>query len=123
MARKREDLLLHTVWVSAGASVVLNILLVPSMGMMGAALATVLTEFVRFALAIVFAHRLGFPLPPFWRAWRPVLASAAMVGALQALPAVSPWLAVPAGGLVYALALAAVGGVRAGRGRGIELLV
>ena len=123
MARRREDLLLHTVWASAAASVLLNILLVPSMGMMGAALATVLTEFVRFALAVAFARRLGFPLPPFGRAWRPLLASAAMVGALLALPTTSPWLAVPAGGVVYALALAAVGGVRVGRGRGVELVV
>ncbi|HEX4936018.1 MAG TPA: polysaccharide biosynthesis C-terminal domain-containing protein, partial [Gemmatimonadaceae bacterium] len=68
MARRREDLLFHTVWASAGASVVLNILLVPSMGMMGAAVATVLTELVRGVLAIAFARRLGFPLPPLARA-------------------------------------------------------
>ncbi|MCC6927943.1 MAG: oligosaccharide flippase family protein [Gemmatimonadaceae bacterium] len=123
MARRREDLLLHTVWVSAAASVVLNILLVPSLGMMGAALATVLTEGVRGVLAVTFARRLGFPLPPMVRAWRPVVASLAMVAVLSVLPTSSPWLAVPAGGAAYALALALVGGLRVGRGHGVQLVV
>ena len=123
MARKREDLLLHTVWASAAASVVLNILLVPRMGMMGAAIATVLTEFVRLLLAVAFAYRLGFPRPPLLRTWRPALASAAMVAVLAVLPTSSPWLAVPAGGVTYAVALALVGGVRVGRGRGVQLVV
>ena len=123
MARKREDLLLHTVWASAGASIVLNILLVPSLGMMGAALATVLTEFVRMLLAVGFAKRLGFPLPPVMRAWRPAVATGAMVGALQLLPFTSPWVAIPVGGACYALALILTGGLRLSRAQGIQLVV
>ncbi len=123
MARKREDLLLHTVWASAAASIVLNILLVPSMGMMGAALATVLTEFVRLLLAVVFAQRLGFPLPPVMRAWRPAVATLAMVGALVALPGLSPWIAIPLGGACYGVALITIGGLRLSRTQGVQLVV
>lgn len=123
MARKREDLLLHTVWASAAASIVLNILLVPSMGMMGAAVATVLTEFVRLLLAVGFAQRLGFPLPPVMRAWRPAVASLAMVGALAALPGLSPWIAIPLGGACYGVALIAIGGLRLSRAQGVQLVV
>lgn len=123
MARKREDLLLHTVWASAAASIVLNILLVPSMGMMGAALATVLTEFVRLLLAVGFAQRLGFPLPPVMRAWRPTVATLAMVGVLVALPGLSPWIAIPLGGACYGIALITIGGLRLSRTQGVQLVV
>lgn len=123
MARKREDLLLHTVWASAGASIVLNILLVPSMGMMGAAWATVLTEFVRLLLAVGFAQRLGFPLPPVMRAWRPAVATLAMVGVLIALPGLSPWIAIPLGGACYGIALITIGGLRLSRTQGVQLVV
>jgi len=123
MARRREDLLLHTVWASAAASIVLNILLVPSMGMMGAAVATVLTEFVRMLLAVGFAGRLGFPFPPLMRAWRPAVATAAMVGALLALPGASPWVEVPVGAVCYGVVLALVGGLRLNRAQGIQLVV
>jgi len=123
MARKREDLLLHTVWASAAASIVLNILLVPSMGMMGAAWATVLTEFVRLLLAVGFAQRLGFPLPPVMRAWRPAVATLAMVGVLIALPGLSPWIAIPLGGACYGIALITIGGLRLSRTQGVPLVV
>ncbi|HEX4936019.1 MAG TPA: hypothetical protein VFV33_22720 [Gemmatimonadaceae bacterium] len=42
---------------------------------------------------------------------------------LATIPTTSPWLAVPAGALAYALVLAAVGGVRVSGARGVELMV
>ena len=70
-----------------------------------------------------FAQRLGFPLPPVMRAWRPAVATLAMVGVLIALPGLSPWIAIPLGGACYGIALITIGGLRLSRTQGVQLVV
>ena len=81
----------------------------------GAAIATLITEAVRMALALTFVGQEGFGLRWFTRFWRSTLAAMAMAAALL-LIRLDLWAAILLGGLVYCLALTAVGGIRLRRG-------
>ena len=116
LSRGREDLLFRILTASAAMSVVLCLALIPPFGMIGAAVATLVTEAFRMVLSMWYARSLGFPVPPIRRAWRPALAAAVMAAVLLAAGLDSIWAAVPAGGAVFFLVLALTGGVRFRRG-------
>ena len=103
--------------ISAGLNLVLNIALIPTFGLVGAASATVLTEAVRMMLAAWVARGLGFHLPGPRRFVKAGLATLAMAGCLLLLPNVPVWLSVAAGGVAYLLVLAGLGGIRLGESR------
>jgi O-antigen/teichoic acid export membrane protein len=105
-----------TLW-AAVLNLVLNIALIPSLGTVGAALATIITEAVRMALAAMVARSRGYRLPGPGRFTKASLATLAMAGALVALPAIPVWFAVPLGGGLYLLVLAGLGGIRMARGQ------
>jgi len=71
--------------LSAGVNVGLNVALIPTFGVMGAATATLLGELVWFAVAGFYFHRhvAWVSLPRIW--YKPAIASAAMAGALLLL--------------------------------------
>jgi O-antigen/teichoic acid export membrane protein len=114
LSRGREDLVLRVVAASAAANLVLNSVLIPAFGMLGAAVATLSTEILRFALCLVYARSLGFPMPALARAWRPVMAALGMTVVLMAMPRANLLVGVAAGALVYVLGLALIGGIRRG---------
>ena len=60
-------------------NVVLNVLLIPDHGVVGAAAATLATEIFRAIVTSRVASRDGFRLPALRRFWRPFAATAAMV--------------------------------------------
>ena len=105
---RRTLLLLAAMAVPAGANVVLNLLLIPPLGVMGAALATALSFGVGL-VASVWLGRRAIALPMPWNALvRCGVATLVMTGAVLLVPAIGgfPELAAKAavGAAVYGLA-------------------
>ena len=100
-------------WLTAAAAllnIVLNLLLIPPLGIAGAAVATLITEGVRLLLTLYAAHRSGFGLLRAVRVGRIVLAAGVMGGVLV-MAGPSLWLGVPLGAVTYGLALLLLGGL------------
>ncbi len=108
----REDVILRLTGQAAGINLVLNFALVPTLGIAGAAIATVVTEGARMWLAVRAAGRLSFHGPSVTRYLRPVAAAAAMAIALWVLGPRSAPISVAVGGIAYLLALWVAGGIR-----------
>lgn len=117
----RQDLMVRTVVWAAALNVVLNALLIPRLGMLGAAAATVATEALRTWLSARYAARLGMHMPPLRRFSRIAVATAAMALAVALADGLHVLVAVPLGAAVYAGALLATGAVRLRPGRLPEL--
>ncbi|MEP6999583.1 MAG: flippase [bacterium] len=117
IARHQQAFVLRTSVWSAAANFVLNVLLIPRYGMIGAAVATVATETIRTVVALVYSGRLGLPFGVATRLWRPVLATATMATILWLVPLPSVVAAVPLGVIAYAAVLIGTGGVRFVAGR------
>lgn len=105
---KRTDRLLLTLCIPAGANVVLNLLLVPTVGVMGAAIATSAS----FAIGVVASIAMGRPIVAMPVPWETLarcgVASAMMAVTVIALPApggfVEVVLKAGVGAIVYAVA-------------------
>jgi O-antigen/teichoic acid export membrane protein len=107
-------------------NLVANLLVIPRWGMVGAAATTLATEVLRAVLGAWYVRGLGLPLLGVARLWRTVLSASAMAVALLAIPTPrvtllgvtlpEVLLRVVAGAFVYALTLAALGGVEWRRG-------
>ena len=117
IARHQQSFVLRTSVWSAAANLVLNLVLIPPYGMIGAAVATVATETMRTVVGIVYSTRLGLPFGVSRRLWRPMLGTALMVAALWAVPMPGVLAAIAAGVGVYGVVLLATGGVRIVGGR------
>jgi len=112
LAAGRQDRVLHATALAAAVTLALNLLLIPPLGMMGAAITTVCAEVARLTASAVYSHAAAYPFPSPGRAWKAALATAVMAAALIVLPLPALWAAVPAGAAVYALALVSLGGHR-----------
>jgi len=117
MALAREDQVLRATAWAAGINLILNVTLIPAFGIVGAAAATVATEAVRLVVAVRYGLAEGLTPAGVRRYWRPVLASAAMAGAVLWVRPLGLWAAVPVGAMVYVAALTMIGGAR-WRGQG-----
>lgn len=117
LARGRQDLLLKTSTWAAGLNVVLNVALIPPLGIVGAGVATLITEGLRTALALKYARDCKLESVPWARHWRASLAGAAMCGALYVLDSDNVFVAIPLGGAAYGLTLLLVRGISLGGGR------
>jgi O-antigen/teichoic acid export membrane protein len=114
MATGQERTFAMAVTVASIVNVLLNLLLIPSYGTIGAAIATVAAQSVVLA---VCAHRvvavIGRPPLAGRRIVGAVAATAVMSAVLLAMPSsISVWLRIPAGGAVYLAVAAACGAVR-----------
>ncbi len=114
IAAGRQDRVLHTTAWSAAITLTLDFSLIPLLGMMGAAITTVLAEVARMLIAQHYGGAVGYGRPPLLHYWRPVLAVLVMAGALLLLGQRPVWLAVPVGAITYGVVLLAVGGLRRG---------
>ena len=121
ISRDRQDLVLRTTTSSAVVNLILNILLIPPFGLMGAAAATVITEGQRAALAYVFTRSVGFPHVRVARFWKPLLPAAAMAVALWLAAPLHVAVQIPLGALVYAVGLIGLGAVRLRGGVGLNV--
>lgn len=98
--------------LTAAANVVLNVALVPKLGMLGAAAATLLTEVVRLGLAAHAAHRAAFAWPS-WRGFvRPIVCGLGMLAVIRISGARDLVLVSLVAVASYGGLLVATGGVR-----------
>jgi len=111
-----EGKVLRLTAIAATTNLILNLALIPPLGIPGAAVATLITEFLRMLLAARFATEFGFRTPGASRFWRAVLASGVMAAVVYVVRPQGLAVAIPAGAFVYGLTLTALGGVRWQRG-------
>lgn len=125
----REKAVLRITIAAVLFNLVANLLVIPRYGMVGAAATTLATEALRMTLGAWYVRGLGLPLLPLGRLWRSALAALAMGAAVALVPL--PRVSLPSsehelpavlvtvafGAVIYALALAATGGLRLRRGR------
>lgn len=123
VAYERQDLMLRTVVWAAAVNVVLNILLISRWGMLGAAVATVVTEAVRTVLALRYARRLGLVMAPLNRFAQATAAVTAMAIPVWALSDRSVIISIPVGAITFVVALWGTGGIRLQRGTWPQLTV
>ncbi|HXF94913.1 MAG TPA: flippase [Gemmatimonadales bacterium] len=116
LAEGRERAVFRLTALAAVVSTLLNLALIPRFGLLGAALATILTETGRLGFALGAARRLGYELPGLRRFARAAGAGVLMAVLLQLLGPRSLLLAVPLGAAGYGLGLLALGGLRLRRG-------
>jgi len=121
LARERQDLALKTTTSSTILNLILNVALIPPLGVIGAAWATVATEAARMTLAFVFTIRQGWPGLPVARCLRPAAAAVGMGVVVWALPEFNVLLRIAAGGATYAGLLLAVGALRTKGGLRLEV--
>jgi O-antigen/teichoic acid export membrane protein len=114
MAVDQERTFALSVTIASVVNVLLNLLLIPLYGPVGAAIATVVAELLVF---LICAHRviarIGRPPLSGRRIAGAVAATAVMSAVLLAMPpGTSVWLRIAAGGAVYLAVAAACGAVR-----------
>jgi len=112
IVREREGTVMRMTAIAVVVNVLLNLALIPSFGMLGAAAATLITEAARAAIAGFHARGEGYPAWQWSRHWRAAVATAAMGALLLWLDPDSVFVGLVVGGLCYVGALAAVGGIR-----------
>jgi O-antigen/teichoic acid export membrane protein len=117
VARSRQDQVLRTTTGSTVLNLVLNVVLIPRYGIMGAAWATVATELLRTILALRFAAEEGLVVLPLRRLGRATVSGLAMVALLMVVRPANLWAAIAFGGIAYLGVLTAVGGVQFRRGQ------
>ena len=97
--------------VTAALNIILNAFLIPRFGGIGAATATLITQFLLFTKLFVFGAINGFPLKLSRIAIRPSIAALAMGLQLAYVPFANLGLTIIGGALVYFAVLFLVGGV------------
>ena len=117
IARGREDLLLRAIVVAALVNVILNLVLIPPYGMLGAAAATVFTECMVGILMLYFARGQGLRFASPGRFWRPTVAGVVMGASVWAVGGMHLFVGLAVGMVVYGLVLILLGGIRFSRGQ------
>jgi O-antigen/teichoic acid export membrane protein len=111
IALNRQRWITLCFFVGAAVNIALNLLLIPSFGFMGAAVVTVISEWVLLAPFWYAVRKSMPPVPLLALAWRPTLAACIMGLAVLWARDINMLLAVPIGALVYAIVLLALGTV------------
>ncbi|MGH7665482.1 MAG: flippase [Gemmatimonadaceae bacterium] len=116
VASAREDRLLHLNALTVLCSIALMVVLIPRFGLIGAAVATLLTEALRFGFALRLAGAEGYEFVRVGRLWRALVAAAAMAICLVAIRTQSLWLLLAVGAASYVGALSLLGAIEFRRG-------
>lgn len=116
LARGREDRILRLTAWAASLSILLNLLLIPPFGLIGAAVATVLTETTRMVVALAAVREYGIPVTALSRLWKAAAAAAVMALLLILFSPETLWIAVVVGAGGYLATLAMLGGISLRRG-------
>ncbi|MCA0374538.1 MAG: flippase [Gemmatimonadetes bacterium] len=112
VAHEQQERMLRTVVWAAASNVVLNLALIPRWGMVGAALATLITEVVRTVLSARYAVQEGVARTPLRRLRHLLVATVVMTLVVWPLRTQPVFVSVPAGGVAYLLTLVAFGAIR-----------
>ncbi|MEM7131197.1 MAG: flippase [Chloroflexota bacterium] len=105
----RQDLIARFQALTLGINVVLIVLLVPSFGIVGAAMAKVLTIAILYLLLrrAVFTSVLSFSILDLMR--KPMLAGLGMFGVVLLLHSGGLWVQIGVGGLIYVMLILSLG--------------
>lgn len=117
VAYNRQDLMLRTVAWAAAVNVVLNVALIPRYGMVGAAVATVVTEGIRTWLSARYAKGLSLAMPAGTRFARIGVAAVGMAAVTWGALAAPVLVTVGVSAATYVLLLVVTGAVRLRGGR------
>lgn len=105
IAYDRQRLEFLSAACGAGLSVLLNLFLTPSYGLLGAAWALVVSEVLIWSLAYYFVRRTITSIPIWSHMFRPLMGGAILAGALYLLPPINVWMVVGSTVVVYCLIL------------------
>ena len=108
IARDRQDLVLRTTTGSVVANLLLNLALIPILGIVGAAAATVMTEAIRTTLSVRYVCNSGLPGLPVARFWKPAVAAIVLAVVIVIAPTQNLWLLVASGAAAYLTAMIAL---------------
>ncbi|HEX6134065.1 MAG TPA: flippase [Longimicrobiales bacterium] len=108
----RQRAVLRLTGWAAALNLVLNLVLIPPFGMIGAAGATLATELARTTTALVFARSDGFRVAAAARFWRPTIATLGMAALVLLADSPILWVGLGIGLLAYPATLAGLGGIR-----------
>ena len=117
IAHERQHVLMQVNLYAVLVNVLLNVLLIPLYGVLGAAIATVITECVVGAVMLVHARTQGLSFVALRRLWRPTVAGLAMGLVLVATAGLGLPAGLAAGIASYGMVLAILGGIRFQKGR------
>ena len=112
IARGRVQQLTGAMVWAVVVNLVLNVVLVPKLGTVGAALATVLAELVCASLMLRETYREHLPLPEASRLVRPLVSVIVMIGVLWLMGTTALISGVGIGALAFIGTLAVLGGIR-----------
>jgi O-antigen/teichoic acid export membrane protein len=105
IAAGHERALLRVNAMTAVANVLLALVMVPAFGLVGAAVATAVSELIRLWLAARAAGRAGYPAVAVRQLWAPAAAALAMATVMLLVRPTALWTSIPLGALVYAAAI------------------
>jgi O-antigen/teichoic acid export membrane protein len=105
IAHGQQRLEFLTAACGACLNILLNFLLIPSYGLLGAATALVASEALIWALADYFVRRTITPIAAWRHMSRPLIGGAILAGALYVLLPMNLWIAGISAAVIYALAL------------------
>jgi O-antigen/teichoic acid export membrane protein len=111
IALNRQRWITLSFFVAAAANLALNLWAIPRYGFLGAAVATVISEWILLMPFWYAVRRHVAAVPLLGLTWRPILAAMIMGLAVYWARDVGPWLAIPLGAVVYGVALLALGTV------------
>jgi len=123
LSNRRERPIAILTGQAAGLNVMLNLALIPIWGLAGAAVATVITELLRLALAVRAARQVDFAGPSARRYLRPIAAAAGMGAVIYVMRGLPLWIIFPAGIASWLGVLGALGALRRQPGGSFSLWV
>ena len=111
VAVNQQRFLTRAFLIGAGFNIVANLILIPRYSFIGAAVTTVLSEFVLFAPFYYSVRKNITKLPFVQLFWRPTVASLVMAAVIWLMGRANILLIVPAAMVVYGVVLVAIGGI------------
>jgi O-antigen/teichoic acid export membrane protein len=117
MTQAREGLILSLTAISAGVNLVLNLVLIPTFGIEGAAVATLATETIRMVIMMRVARRHGFRSPGLERYWRALVAGIPLAAGVWWTRPMGLVVTLAVAAVAYVIGLTLVRGLRWQRGR------
>lgn len=108
IAYGRQGMEFLTAACGAGLNVLVNLFLIPSYGLIGAAWALIVSEILIWTLAYYSVH-CAITQIPFWpHVWRPLVGGVILMASLLLLPSVNMWMAAGWAVLVYGCVISVI---------------
>ena len=105
----------HLFTLSAGicalSNIILNFILIPKLSYIGAATATVITQFINFCLLYYFTRKHGYPLNLIKISYKPIIAGILMGVLIPYIKFLHAIYIIPIAAVAYFIALISIGGI------------